>query len=55
MTNTNHSYEEYQSLIKPITDISETHYYNKRYSLQNQKNNPIPKRLYNLHCNLARS
>lgn len=34
MTNTNHSYEEYQSLIKPITDISETHYYNKRYSLQ---------------------
>lgn len=34
MINTNHSHEECHSLIKSITDISETHYYNKRYSLQ---------------------
>lgn len=34
MKNTNHSHREWYYLISPITDISETHYYNKRHPLQ---------------------
>lgn len=44
MININHSHEECYPLINNITDISETHYYNKRYSLQ--KIMKLEKQLY---------